>query len=87
MIARGTLQLLQTVPDPPNPLAEFERLISLVEEKEQTEVKQSIDQQPQLVTTDKTAPKTHPNKQADEEKLVAPRAWLSVYDNKNTDSS
>ena len=87
MIARGTLQLLQTVPDPPNPLAEFERLISLVEEKEQTEVKQSIDQQPQLVTTDKTAPKTHRNKQADEEKLVAPRAWLSVYDNKNTDSS
>ena len=87
MIARGTLQLLQTVPDPPNPLAEFERLISLVEEKEQTEVKQSIDQQPQLVATDKTAPKTHRNKQADEEKLVAPRAWLSVYDNKNTDSS
>ena len=50
-------------------------------------MKQSIDQQPQLVTADKTDPKTRPNKQVDEEKLVAPRAWLSVYDNKNTDSS
>ena len=87
MIARGTLQLLQTIPDPPNPLAEFERLISLVEEKEQTEVKNSIGQPSKLVTTDKSDQKPPQNKQADGEKLVAPHAWLSVYDNKNTDSS
>ena len=56
-------------------------------EKEQTEVKKSIGQPSKLVATDKTDKKPPQNKQADGEKLVAPHDWLSVYDNKNTDSS
>ena len=30
MIARSTLQLLQTMPNPPNPVTEFERLLSSI---------------------------------------------------------
>ena len=87
MIARGTLQLLQTIPDPPNPLAEFERLISLVEEQEQTAMNKSVTRQPKSVAVDTKTQPIGRDKKGNEEPFVAPSAWLSVYDGKNTDSS
>ena len=126
MIARDTLQLLQQVPDPPNPVAEFERLISLVEERDQASPKMGAEKQyidtiswtskQQMATEDpfaKTRTKVSPkssdlnssvvessktnkdrsiqvgeySETIEEESLVAPSAWLSVYEktSKETD--
>jgi len=118
MIARDTLQLLQQVPDPPNPVTEFERLISLVEERDQASPKMDTEKHridaisranKQQVTTEDPFSKTptevgprdsnlnssvvdssktnkdrsvqvgEPSETIEEEPLVAPSAWLSVY--------